>query len=485
VTLDTPVPVTAGTTYVASGHTSTGDYSATASYFTQTYDNPPMTALATGTDGPNGVYLYGAGGFPTQTWEGGNYWVDVVYADEVGEDTTPPTVTATVPNDGATNVAVDAPVSATFSEAIDQATLDGNLLLVDAADGPVEGTVTYSAGSRTATFTATTELEPGATYTATVVGGADGVTDLAGNPLAEDRTWTFTTAEPTEPGSCPCSIWTGTETPGATDRHGRRRARHQVPVDTDGEITGLRFYKPAGMTGTKTGRLWTTGGTMLGELTFTGETASGWQEASFGQPIAIDADTTYVASYHAPAGGYAFSAGFFATTGVDNPPLRALQDGEDGPNGVYTYGPAGGFPTNTFDSSNYWVDVVFDDEIGPDETPPTVIGTVPTADATGVPVSTTVRARSTSPSTPTASPAASRSATRWTSRSRGPSRTSPRPARSCSPRPSRSRRRRRTPPPSRASATSRGTPWPVPPRGRSRPLHPRRPRRTRGTADRS
>ena len=54
----------------------------------------------------------------------------------------------------------------------------------------------------------------------------------------------------------------------------------------------------------------------------------------------------------------------FATAGVDNPPLRALRDGEDGGNGVYGYGPSGTFPTGAYRSEGYWVDVVFDTEHG-------------------------------------------------------------------------------------------------------------------------
>ena len=43
-----------------------------------TVDNPPLHALAT-TGSPNGVYRYGASAFPDQTFNGGNYWVDVVF----------------------------------------------------------------------------------------------------------------------------------------------------------------------------------------------------------------------------------------------------------------------------------------------------------------------------------------------------------------------------------------------------------------------
>jgi hypothetical protein len=44
--------------------------------------------------------------------------------------------------------------------------------------------------------------------------------------------------------------------------------------------------------------------------------------------------------------------------GVDNGPLHALKNGVSGGNGVYRYGGIA-FPTSTFNSNNYWVDVVF------------------------------------------------------------------------------------------------------------------------------
>jgi len=52
-------------------------------------------------------------------------------------------------------------------------------------------------------------------------------------------------------------------------------------ADTGGYITGIRFYKAPGNTGTHVGDLWTTGGILLATATFTGETASGWQQVDF------------------------------------------------------------------------------------------------------------------------------------------------------------------------------------------------------------
>jgi Domain of unknown function (DUF4082) len=130
-------------------------------------------------------------------------------------------------------------------------------------------------------------------------------------------------------------------------------------ADVNGSITGIRFYKGTGNTGTHIGSLWTASGTKLATVTFGNETASGWQQALFSSPVAITAGTVYVASYLAPAGHYAADNSYFASAGVDNAPLHALQDGVSGGDGVYAYSSTSSFPNNTWQSSNYWVDVVF------------------------------------------------------------------------------------------------------------------------------
>jgi hypothetical protein len=83
VNFSTPVEITAGTTYVASYHTNVGHYSASSGYFNAfSYDNPPLHAPVNGgSSGGNGVYVYSASdAFPTNTYNGGNYWVDVVFS---------------------------------------------------------------------------------------------------------------------------------------------------------------------------------------------------------------------------------------------------------------------------------------------------------------------------------------------------------------------------------------------------------------------
>ncbi len=125
-----------------------------------------------------------------------------------------------------------------------------------------------------------------------------------------------------------------------------------------GTISGIRFYKGPQNTGSHVGSLWTATGQRLATVTFANETASGWQQATFSSPVSIAAGTTYIASYHAPVGKYSVNENYF-TTAVTNGPLEAPASGTSGGNGVYAYGPSTAFPTNTFNASNYWVDVVF------------------------------------------------------------------------------------------------------------------------------
>ena len=113
-----------------------------------------------------------------------------------------------------------------------------------------------------------------------------------------------------------------------------------------GYVTGIRFYKGAGNTGTHVGHLWSATGQLLATATFTSETATGWQQVSFAAPVAIAANTTYVASYFAPAGHYALDRPYF-TTGYDNAPLHALADGGRRRQRRLRAS-AGGFPTESY-----------------------------------------------------------------------------------------------------------------------------------------
>ncbi len=100
-------------------------------------------------------------------------------------------VTMRAPAAGATNVPLDAAVSATFNVAVKPASLDDNFTLSQ-GDTAVAGTVTYDPTSRTATFTPDAALDPFTSYTATL--GAN-VESTAGSRLGAASSWSFTTAD--------------------------------------------------------------------------------------------------------------------------------------------------------------------------------------------------------------------------------------------------------------------------------------------------
>jgi hypothetical protein len=154
------------------------------------------------------------------------------------------------------------------------------------------------------------------------------------------------------------TIWPSTIVPATIDSgsSGPVELGVSFKADTRGTITGIRFYKSAANTGIHVGHLWSRTGALLATVTFTGETASGWQQGNFSTPVTITANTVYVASYQSTIGHWSVNWNYFATSGVNNPPLHALQNGSGAPDGVW--GSAGAFPAHT-NSSNYWVDVVF------------------------------------------------------------------------------------------------------------------------------
>lgn len=126
-----------------------------------------------------------------------------------------------------------------------------------------------------------------------------------------------------------------------------------------GQITAIRFWKDSKEVGTHTGRVWSSTGTQLGSIIFTNETASGWQQASLVSPISVLPNTTYIVSVNTAGTYYVDNTTGFATK-ITNGNLSSVVGG----NGVY--GTVGVLPTNTYQSSNYFRDIVF----VPGSTPP-------------------------------------------------------------------------------------------------------------------
>ncbi len=104
-------------------------------------------------------------------------------------DTTPPTVSATINENGATDVPINTKVAATFSEAMNPLTITIVTFTLKQGTTPVSGTVTYS--GVTAVFAPINNLAPSTEYTAMITTGAE---DLAGNAMASNYVWGWTTS---------------------------------------------------------------------------------------------------------------------------------------------------------------------------------------------------------------------------------------------------------------------------------------------------
>jgi hypothetical protein len=411
LTFTTPVAIAANTTYIASYHTN--GLAIDVGYFrTHGFDNRPLHALQSGVDGANGVYLYGPGGqFPSNSSDNNNYWVDVTFTP--GAVDAPPPEFSIWPNSATPSVPFysDSPVELGVKFRSDVAGIITGIRFYKGAGntGVHTGSLWSSAGALLATGTFTNETATGwqtltfatpvaiaanttyiasyhtntgfaydASYFATQgvdnpplhalkygVDGGNGVyiygpggkfpTSFTSNNYWVDVVFSTTS------GNSPAfsSIWPNDVSP-SLPFYADNPVELGVKFRSDvaGKIAGIRFYKNPSNTGVHTGSLWSANGTLLATGTFTKETASGWQTLWFTTPVAIAANTTYIASYHTNT-GFSVDVGSFQIQGADNPPLHALQVGVDGANGVFRYGPGGVFPSSASTGSNYWVDVIF------------------------------------------------------------------------------------------------------------------------------
>ena len=337
VSFAAPVTIGANTTYVASYYAPAGGYPANFNYFNSAVTHGPLTALASASvPHGNGVYVYGGpGSFPTATYNGGNYWVDVVYQFSNPDIVTQPA-----------SVSVTAGATATFSVTAAGTPAPTYQWQQEAAGA---GSYTAVSGATSASYTtpATTTANSGTQYRCLVTNSAGSVTSDPATLIVNSTS--------------SVSLF-GTTTPAASVVGGGGAVNLGVQFQSSqaGTITGVRFYKLSGDTGTHIGYLWTASGTLLASATFTGETSTGWQQVTFAAPVTISANTTYVASYYAPAAGFPATFNYFNSAATHGPLTALASPSVPHGNGVYAYAGPGSFPTANYTMSNYWVDVVFE-----------------------------------------------------------------------------------------------------------------------------
>src|SRR5207253_10582401 len=122
--LPTPFTLQPGSTYVISANAN-ADFVMTSSGLAAPAVSGPLQSVA---DGLDGVHSDAAGQFPTASWQSSNYFIDLVAAP--AGDPTPPQVTSTAPLANAVGVARQAPITATFSRALDASTVSSTSVVV-------------------------------------------------------------------------------------------------------------------------------------------------------------------------------------------------------------------------------------------------------------------------------------------------------------------------------------------------------------------
>jgi hypothetical protein len=440
VTFSSPVAVQPNTTYVASYHAPNGHYSATGAYFFRApapgpnggadIDSPPLHGIQNAGTAANGVFSYSSTStFPTNSFNAGNYWVDVMFTPTpvpgavsnvtaTSGGLTSANVTWSAPTSGGTPTSykitpyigstAQTPTTVTGSPPDTTTTITGltngttytftvqalnpngagpesahsNSVTpltavapsvprsVAAAPASQSARVTWAApqanGDSPITGYTVTPYIGGTAQTPVLVGASATSTTVTG--LTNGTSYTFHVSATNAAGTSPDGI-SGAVVPQATifdfatpatDDSGDTTPVElgvKFTADYNGSITGIRFYKSAANTGVHIGSLWSSSGTLLAQVTFTGESASGWQYATFSSPVAVTAGTTYVAGYFAPGGHYSLTAHGLDSQ-VDNPPLHALGNSTSG-NGVFAYSSTSTFPSSSYNATNYGVDVLY------------------------------------------------------------------------------------------------------------------------------
>lgn len=126
----------------------------------------------------------------------------------------------------------------------------------------------------------------------------------------------------------------------------------------NGRILGVRVYRGATSSWISYPiKLWSAAGASLatGTIPVSQNPTSGWISGFFGTPVNVVAGQTYVASFHAPNGGYSYTQNALASGKIGlGGNIEAPANG-----GVYAYGATSVFPTNTYASTSYFVDPIY------------------------------------------------------------------------------------------------------------------------------
>ena len=335
--LTAPLSISANTTYIVSVNVAS-HFPFTLGGLAGAISNGDLSTVA---DGQNAVYG-GTGAFPTGSYQSSNYFRDIVFvADAVGV----PTIAKVSGDNQSASVGTTLPNPLVVQvRSSTNAAVSGTTVNFAVTSGG--GTVSPTSAVTDANGNASTNLTLGTTAGANAVSAA--ATGIGSVSFAATG----------------ASIVTG----------GQRLFSTQIPALLDGSdgtglelgikfqsaragrIIAVRYWKSPSDSGTHVGRIWSSNGLLLTSVTFTGETASGWQQQAIPAPLTVTANTTYVVSVNVISYYVVTSSGL--ATSVVNGDLSSVADGANG-----LYGSPGAFPTGSYQSSNYFRDIVFEPDL--------------------------------------------------------------------------------------------------------------------------
>jgi hypothetical protein len=390
-TLSSPISISANTTYIVSVNVAT-HYAATNGGLSSSIVNGPLSTVA---DGANGVFG-NPGSFPSESWESSNYFRDVVFVPggaPTSYNVTPSGSNVSISPSGVQSVSSGS--TASFTVTANSGYARSNTVGGTCPAGSWSGNV-YTTGAISAncsvSFSAT--LIPPTTYNVTPSGSNVSISPSGVQTVNAGSGASFTvtansgyTRSNTVGGTCPAGSWSGnvyttgavnanctvsfsatlnggggsysvftTQTPmipDITDNYVAYELGMKFKSSQAGTVTAIRYYKAASETaGGHTGRIWSSSGTVLATVTFSGETTSGWQTATLSTPLSISANVTYVVTVNTKTHYAATNNGLQNV--ITNGPLSTIADGANG-----LFGNPGSFPTESWQTSNYFRDVVF------------------------------------------------------------------------------------------------------------------------------
>jgi hypothetical protein len=331
VALNTSVHLDPNVTYIASYFTPIGGYADNYDFFTGTvWSRGPLAAI-------EGVYQYG-GGFPSASYRDSNYWVGPVFTPDTGNAPTVMGLSQSATDTGGGDV-----ITITGSHFF-----SGHVSVFFGDTPSINFTI-----QNDNTIAALVPPHPAGTVDVRVITDA-GESDVT---VADQLTYV---ASALSPNAIPL-FETGDETfapaiPVADD-NAAQELGVKFTVGVPGTVNAIQFYRGAPSTSPFTVHLWDSNGNILGTGHVAGNQAAGWQTVLLDQPVHLDANVTYIASYYTPIGGYADNYNFFTGNAWSRGPLAAFE-------GVFRYGLGGGFPSDSYQDSNYWVGSVFTPDTG-------------------------------------------------------------------------------------------------------------------------